>query len=110
MGLERNWVLLVLPEPGEHSPTKRQNQQHYQFAKTLSVAEVGRLKVKTSGFGCSKQRLNAPSESVIGQCALRAVASNKNQQFTILEASGNDVDTTALHPTHARENPLLAGC
>lgn len=72
MGLKRNRVLVVVPEPGEHSPTERQGQQRYQLAEPLSVAEVGRFEVKSSGFERGKQRLNAPSQTVIRQCALRS--------------------------------------
>ena len=61
MGLERNWVLLVLPESGEHRPTERHGQQRYQLAKTPSVAEVGPFEVEISGFERGEQRLNAPA-------------------------------------------------
>ena len=61
MGLERNGVLLVLPEPGEHSPTERQRQQGYQLAEPFSVAEVGGFEVEASRFEGCEQRLNAPA-------------------------------------------------
>jgi hypothetical protein len=108
MGFDRNGVLLVLPESSEHGPTERQGQQGNHLTESLSLAEMGGFEVEASSFERREQRLNAPSQAVIRQCALRAVAGCQNQQFTILEASGDDIDATTPDPTFARQNPLLA--
>jgi hypothetical protein len=63
------------------------------------MAKVGGFEVEATGFQRCEQRLHAPSQAVIRQCALRAVAGGHNQPFAILQSGGDDVDATAPHPT-----------
>ena len=66
MRLQWNRLLLVLPESSEHGPAESQRKQRYQLAEALSVAEMGRFKVEASTFQRGEERLNAPSQAVIG--------------------------------------------
>jgi hypothetical protein len=41
MGLQWNWLLLVLPEPSEHGPTERQREQCDELTESFSLTEMG---------------------------------------------------------------------
>jgi hypothetical protein len=102
MGFDRNRVVLMLPEPGEHGPTEAQGKERDEFTQALAMAEVGGFEVKASGFEGRKQGLDAPGQAVIGQGGLGMMVGRENEEFAIGEAGGDDVDSSAPDPTLPR--------